>query len=440
LKRLIALLLVLSAASALAQVGERPGPTILSRGLGAFIQGGGELLRVKPFFTAAGVYDSGLTPFSVDSQGKIPVTNGYGVSLGFGVNGYHRWRRTLLGIDYRGDLRHYNQKNYYDGSNHTLALSLTHQPKRWLTFNLAEAASTYSRSPALLAGYQVLDPAATGAPLNEIFNGRTDFSNTMASVTFSPNRRLSFGAGGGGTIVRRRGGGGLAGLNSWSGHGDVQYTLGRSFSIGSAYSFSHYQFTNQSGVSDIHSVSLNLAFRLGRAWDLGLSGGASRVASSTKFSILLDPVLAALFGQTSFIMSAHNLNYIASAEARLGWVGRRSRLTFAYNTGATPGNGIYLTSRLQGGSVDWSVTAGRRWNFGSSARYSTYSPLIQRLGVSTYISAGGGCVFQVKSWLHLTGDYSARRYRLADTMPQRVYHAAFLGVAFSPGEVPLSLW
>ncbi len=440
MKRLIALLLVLSAASALAQVGERPGPTILSRGLSAFVQGGGELLRVRPFFTATGVYDTGLIPFSVDSQGGVPVTQGYGVSLGFGVNGYHRWRNTLLGIDYRGDVRHYDKKSYYDGSNHTLTLSLTHQPKRWLTFRLAEAASTYSGGTGMLAGYQILDPADTGAPLNEIFNGRTNFSNTMASVTLSPSRRLSFGMGGGGTIVRRRGGGGLAGLNSWSGNGNVQYTLGRSFSIGSAYSFAHYQFTNQSGVSDIHSASLDLAFRLGRAWDLGLSGGASRVASSTKFSILLDPVLAALFGQTSFIMSAHSLNYIASAEARLGWVGRRSRLTFGYSTGATPGNGIYLTSKSQSGSVEWGATAGRRWSFASSARYTSYSPLIQRLARFVSISAGGSCGFQVKSWLHLTGDYSARRIRMGDAWPYRVYHAASVGVAFSPGELPLSLW
>jgi hypothetical protein len=439
LRRLISLLLVLPAACALAQVGERPGPTILSRGLGAFLQGGGELLRIRPYFTATGVYDTGLTPYSVDSQGTIPATDGYGVALGFGVKGYHRWRRTLLGIDYRGDVRHYNQKNNYDGSNHTLALSLMHQPRRWLAFSLKEAASTYSRNQDWLAGYQILDPAVTGVPLNEVFNGRTDFSNTMANVTFFLGRRLSFGAGGGGTIVRRRGAA-LAGLNSWSAQGDVQYALSQTASIGSDYSFTHYQFTNQSGSSDIHTMSLDLAFRLGRAWDFGLRGGASRVESVGRHSVFLDPVWAAIFGQKSLILSSYNLNYISSAEARVGWVGRRSSVTFGYNIGASPGNGIYITSKSQGGSVDWSIPAGRRWNFGLSTRYTSYSPLVQQLAGYRSISAGGACTFKVNSWLHFTGDYGARRYRIVETLPNRIYHSASLGVAFSPGEVPLSLW
>ncbi len=440
LRRLILILQVVAAATASAQVGERPGPTILSRGLGTVLQGGGELLRLRPYFSVAGIYDSGIVPFSVNQQGEIPVTDAYGAALRFGAYGYHQWRHTLLGLDYRGDVRHYDKNNYYDGSDHRLTLSLTHQPSRWLALTFREAASSMSQSEGWLNGYQLFDPATAGAPINDLFYGRTDSSTSMGDVTFILGRRLSFDLGGSGTIVRRRSSA-LIGMTGWSGHGDLQLSVNRRFSLGADYSFTHYAFANDSGRSDINSLSLDLAFRLGRGWDLGLRGGASRVESLNRQSIILDPVLAAIFGQSRLVFAVHNLNYFAQGEARLAWVGRNKSVTLNYYAGVAPGNGIYLTSRSQNGGAAFSYSTRRRWNFGVNASYSTYSSIYQQIGDYSAVSGGGGLTYKVNEWLHITGDYRAHRNDVSRTSyPNRFYTQASVGLAFSPGEFPLSLW
>ncbi len=86
---------------------------------------GGGLPTIKPFLSVSGVYDTGLTAVSVDATGKIPQTDDFGGEVGFGAIGYKRWRRTVLGIDYRGSLRKYARASYYDGSDHMLSLSVT---------------------------------------------------------------------------------------------------------------------------------------------------------------------------------------------------------------------------------------------------------------------------------------------------------------------------
>jgi len=117
---------------ALAQRSLYEGPSILSRGVGPVMGGGGELIRLRPFIGVNGLYDSGLTPVSVDSQGRLLEDDAYGAEVHFGALGYHSWRRTVLGLDYRGNVRHYTQKTYYDGSDHQLSLGVTHQfSRRW---------------------------------------------------------------------------------------------------------------------------------------------------------------------------------------------------------------------------------------------------------------------------------------------------------------------
>ena len=47
-------------------------------------------------------------PVSVTSAGEIPFGDLYGVELNLGAYTYHIWKHTTLGLDYRGDFRHYS--------------------------------------------------------------------------------------------------------------------------------------------------------------------------------------------------------------------------------------------------------------------------------------------------------------------------------------------
>ena len=423
-----------------AQQTESPGPSILSRGLGTVQQGGGDLLELKPYLSVTGEYDTGLTPVSVTSAGLIPNDTDYGGDLEFGVVGYHSWRHTVLGIDYKGNFRHFARNTYYDGMNQTLTLSLTHQMSRRLSFTLRNAAGVYSRSSGAIAGGQYFDSAYSNVPVNELFDGRTEYLSTMGDLVFQKSARLSFSIGGSGLLIRRRSKA-LVGVTGWTGRADVAYRVNRRVTIGADYNFTHYEFTNAFGASDIHTAAFNVSTELGRRWNLGLRAGGARVETLGLERVAVDPIIAAIIGVTTGIEAVYRLNYMPAFEAKLSRVFRRSSLSLEGTSGVTPGNGIFLTSRSETASAGYSHTASERGNIGFDAGYTTYSSLAQSIGKYSSYNGGAGFTLRLKKWAHVVGRYDVRRYDVAETAAfRRLQHRVSFGFAFSPGELPLSLW
>ena len=55
-----------------------------------------------------GIYDSGITPVSLNEKGEIPKQGGlFGVEANVGAYGSHEWKRKTLGLEYNGGYRHY---------------------------------------------------------------------------------------------------------------------------------------------------------------------------------------------------------------------------------------------------------------------------------------------------------------------------------------------
>jgi len=106
---------LLFACSALAQIGQYQGPSILSRNQNLTGERGGRLLDFRFYGEVTGIYDDGLTPVSVDSSGTVsnPGLQG-GVEAGFGVIGSRTWKQDYLSVDYHGAARHYTN-SFYDG-------------------------------------------------------------------------------------------------------------------------------------------------------------------------------------------------------------------------------------------------------------------------------------------------------------------------------------
>ena len=437
--RILLVLTAVLAGAAFAQRADYEGPTILSRGIGPVLAGGGDLLRIRPYLSVTGVYDTGLTPVSVNSQGQIPKEDGYGGELGFGALGYHSWRDTVLGLDYRGDVRHYSQQSYYDGSDHTLSLGVTHQLSRRVVLSLREAAGTYSRSFGPMGGLGYFDPSFADIPQNELFDGRTHYLTTMGDLTLQKGPRLSFNMGGSGMVVRRRSRS-LIGVTGWTARGDTAYRVGRNQVIGVDYGFHHFDYTSAFGASDIHTLGLNWTARIGRNWSFGLRAGASRVETLGLRRVTLDPIIAAILGQSSGIETFYRVNYVPSANARLTRTFRRSSVSFEYDRGTGSGNGIYLTSQQESFGLNASYTASRRWNVGASAGYDNFRSLGQTLGKYESYHGGGGVTFQMTSVLHFVARFDGRHYDIDNTDFKRTHYRASLGIALSPGDMPLSLW
>jgi hypothetical protein len=439
LVRSITLCLILFAAAAAAQVADDPGPSILSRGVGTAVEGGGDLPTIKPFLSLGGVYDTGLTAVSVDATGNIPQLSTYGAELGFGVVGYKRGRRTVLGIDYRGSVRKYARSSYYDGSDHVLTLSVTRQLTGRTSLILREAAGSYARSNGMASGYSPFDPAVAGVPTNELFDSRTTYLNSMANLMFQKSARLSFSGGGNGSLVRRRSGA-LVGSTGYGANGDVSYRVSRGVTLGADYSYGHNQFTKAVGSSDIHSAGFNATFRVGRRWELGLHFGASRVSVTSLIRLNFDPIIAAILGQPYGLFIVRNSYFVPSSGAKLSRAFRLSVFSLNYDNSPSSGNGIYTTSKSQSTAAGYSFNGLRRLNFGFTAGYVTYSSLSQGMGKYYSYTGGAGATYRIRNWLHLSGGYDARKYDVSGSSLHRLTHRATIGLAFSPGERPLPLW
>jgi hypothetical protein len=439
LRNRVLFVLTALAGAAFAQKAAYEGPTILSRGVGPVLAGGGDLLRIKPFLSVMGVYDTNLTPVSVDSQGRIPEEDGYGGELGFGAIGYRTWRDTVLGLDYRGNVRHYSQQSYYDGSDHTLTLGVTHRLSRSAVLSLREAAGTYSRSFGPMGGLGYFDPSFADIPQNELFDGRTNYLTTLGDLTLEKGPRLSFNMGGSGLVVRRRSRS-LIGVTGWTARGDTAYRVSRNHTIGVDYGFHHYDYTNAFGASDIHTVAFDWSARIGRNWSFGLRAGVSRVETLGLRRVALDPIIAMILGQTAGIETFYRINYVPSGNMRLTRAFRRSSVSLEYNRGTSSGNGVYLTSQQEAAGVNVSHTASQRWNVGASVGYDSYRSLGQTLGKYKSYHGGGGVTFQMTSALHFVTRCDARRYDVENTAFKRIHYRASVGFALSPGDMPLSLW
>ncbi len=416
------------------------GPAILSRGGAATVGRGSELLRLRPYISLNGIYDSNLSTLSVNSNGEIPSENGYGGEARIGVAGSHSWRTTLLDMDYRGSFRHYNQKTYYDGIDNSLNLNLRHQQSRKLIFEFGQSAARYSRSYFMPTGLGMsYDPLNASLTNNDLFDTPTNVLISTGRVIYQKSTRLAFGGAGTGFLVRRRSEA-LAGATGFGATGDITYRLSRFQTIGVDYSFNRFDFTGQFGSSDIHGVSLNYAARLTKRWELALRFGGYRVESLRLARVELDPALVAIFGQQSGIDIFHGLAYAPHAEVRLTRGFRRGSWSVGYSRSVTPGNGVYLTSNYDSAQTGFSYTGWRTVSLQASGGYTSYSSLTQTIGKYKNYTVGGGASIKLNRYMSMIARVDGRRYDISQSSYLKNAYRATLGLAWSPGDYPLSIW
>ncbi len=421
------------------QPADYQGPAILSRGGTATVRGS-ELLRFRPYVALNGIFDSDLSSVSVNSSGASPAVDGYGTEARVGVAGSHAWRRTLLDLDYRGSFRHYTQKTYFDGIDNSLNLNLKHQHSGRLIFELGETAARYSRSFFLPNTYAVAyDPLTTGLTGNELFDTPTNVLTSTGRAIYQKSARLAFGAAGTGFLVRRRSSA-LAGATGYNATGDLTYRLSRFQTIGVDYNFNHFDYTGAFGSSDIHGVSFNFASRLSKRWELALRFGAYRVESLRLTRVQLDPVLVSIFGQQSGIDTFHGVAYAPHGDVRLTRGFKRGSWSVGYTRSVMPGNGVYLTSKFDSAQASFAYNGWRAVSIQGGAGYTSYSSLTQTIGKYRNYSAGGGASVKLSRNFSMIARLDSRRYDVSQSSYKRFAYRATVGLAWSPGDYPLSIW
>ena len=415
------------------------GPAILSRGETPGAQTATPI-AFRPYIGLSGIYDTGLVPVSVTSTGGIPSSDLYGVELNLGAYTYHVWKHTTLGLDYRGDFRHYST-TYWDGTDQFLSLILTHRPTKRVTFTLRNQAGIYSLSSySLSSPLGAVDPNYLQLPQNDIYDSRVIFAAVSGDLTYRLTHRLSFNIGGDGTLVRRQSTA-LYGMTGAVARGDLEYRLSRHSTLGADYRFTYFDYTRGFGNTDIQSVGFNYSTQFSPHVQLSARIGGARVESTSLTEVTLDPAIAALLGESVAIQAAYRLNYVPDMQVRLMDTFRRSQFTLEYLNQVVPGNGVYLTSRNNSGSASYSYSGVRHWNFSVGGSYGRMSTLVQTIDGYTAYGAGVGITRDLGKGLHTVLRLDTRHYDIASTAAfTHTDYRASVGLNFSPGDVPLVLW
>ena len=416
------------------------GPSILSRDKGLIGERGGKLLDFRYYFDVTGIYDSGLVPFTTNAQGNlINVGGAYGVETGFGVIGSRRWKRDKLSIEYKGAYRQYSVSDVPQGLDQFLNLAYSRQVTRRLILDLKDTAGTVSLANGAFSYLPLSNTDLFAIPANELFDIRTNFVQSRVDLTWQQTARLSFGIGGEGFVVRRSSLA-LAGLDGYDARANVAYRLTSRQTVSGDYNYTYYDFQRAFGDSKLQSVSLGYSVGLSRKWDFSLRGGGIRIDSLGITQVAIDPAIAAIVGQNFADVTYKRVVYAPLGEARMMRRFDRSSLTLDYSMGASPGNGVYLTSRQTAGTVGYSYTGVRRWTFALNSGYTELSSVGQTLGKYTNLQGGAGVTYKVGRETHIQFRYDYRHYTTQNNIYQMDSNRVSLGLAFSPGETPLAIW
>jgi len=436
LPRLAALLFL--TAPAFAQYG---GPAILSRGEAPAAMTTAQIDFV-PFLTLLGVYDTGLAAVSVNSQGQLANAASEGVELDFGISGVHSWKHTKVSLNYWGAAREYTQATYYSGVDQSLMLGITQQFSRHVRLQLNESAGMFAQSYGLagLSSTVPFDPSTTYTPTTDFFDNRTIYASTQALLTYQRTARLSFSFGGDWDVTRRRSSA-LYGVTGEDANGDVQYRISRRTTIGANYMFTHFSYNGVFSDSDFHRFSATYGVQLSRTWEFSGFGGVTRAETKFPQAVPVDPVIAALLGITQGYVVSYSVSYVPSYTGRLSKTFTRG---VAYVSGGhtmTPGNGLFLTSKMYTATAGYTYTGLRRWSFGLSAGYDRGTSIGNILGEYGDANAGLQTSRQISHLVHMVAGITARKYQSGSFSGyNRVIWDARVGISFSPRDIPVRIW
>ncbi len=430
------------------------GPAVLGNG-GINSRRSGELVSIRPYASLNGTYSGGLTPSGTDANGDPIYDNSYGVSASAGVSGYHSWRRSVLNLSYNANSSYYGKTREFTGFNQSLSLMFAHEIDRSTEIYFQQSAGSYSSRNSFggvpgfgfpggmpysmgAGGLDVENPNSTYLPGQDLVDSRTYYGASTAGFLRKLTPRISAGASAS-TFLAYRTNSGLVDGQGVGVNGGMSFAVGRNQSLTVGYGFNHFGYRKSFGASDLHGASLGYSRRVTRSWQLSVSAGAYRAESLRTISVQLDPVIASILGQTTGLEAYYGVTYGGTGSFNLNRSFRRSSLSLGYSLGVTPGNGLYLTSRSETAHASYGYSGIRNWNFGVSGNYSKYSALTQNLAPSHMYMGSVNVSRRIASFVFATANAGVARIEAARGPVRDSYFVA-VGLAFSPGEYPLSIW
>ena len=395
--------------------------------------------EISVYGALRGTLETGLTPVALESDGTtIPSDEIYGGQVELGAYGTHSWRRSILGLDYRGDYRQTNSNNsQYNGTNQAISIDLQHQFSRRMGLVLSQSGGTTNRAFGGFAA-PVADPQGLNLANNEVFDSRSYFSQTGAIMAYRKSARLSF-VGGADVFFVKRPDPRLVGTAGLRGSAGASYRLSSRTSVGANYTYMRYEFKRAFADSKMHGVLLTASRIIGKNWQVSGGIGILHLRTTGTRAVELSPEVAALLGQSRGIEAFRDVRWSPQLNLSAGYSLERSMFNFSYATGVVPGNGVYLTSKSDTVSAGYSYAGIRKLSVGASAAYSRYGSIGLALSSLQSYRGGGGFNYVITRMMNLSSQLDYRVFN-SPGLRGREGFALTLGLSFSPGRFPVAIW
>ena len=421
--------------SPIAVFAQDSGPAVLSRGE---VPGTDRPdLSFRPFLEAAWTYGTSVSELGVDSEGGRIGSSGIQISAG--LSGAHSWRKTTLGLGYRGSIDHYAKAGNYNSYDQSLQLSLSQQLTRHAVLTLKESAGMFSRNFGLSGEALSFGSVSSGSMIG-LFDRKMEYLESEADLTLQASNRLSFSLGAQGNLTRRRTTG-LYGVTGGGANADVQYRASRRSTFGLNYSYNYFAYRGVKSNTSMHGLAGTYSVKLSRSLEFSILGGALRSENFTSQDIRLDPIMAWLFGTSTVTAVSYHVDYVPNVSARLSEAFRHANFSLSGGRTVTPGNGLFLTSIATNVYAGYEYTGLRRWSLGLEAGYSRNKSIGNVVGYYGNLSAGGSMARQIARYVHAVASVECRRYDSSSFQRyNRLDYYARVGLAFAPGDAPLRLW
>jgi hypothetical protein len=374
---------------------------------------------------------------ALDESGQLSGVAMTGTQVEGGAYGARSWQRSSIGLDYRGDYRKTNPARF-DGSNQALSLGWQYQPSRRITLFAQETAGTTNRAFGGFSAPAFADQNNFGVPLNEVFDSRVYFSQTSAGVDYRQSARVSVKFTADGFLVRRTSRA-LIGMQGYRGGVEVSRQMSRSFSTGVAYNYLKFEYPRVYGGSNIHMVAAVFRKSLTRSLVLSANVGVFRALTTGTESFTLSPEVAAVLGRSRGVQAFERAFMAPQVNMALGYTLERSRITVDYTSGVNPGNGTYITSRMDSFRGGFTYSGVRKLSIGASAGYTKTKSIGLTLGDFTTMQGGGGVTYRMARFFSLSLQADRRRFT-SPAVVGRSGSAISAGLSFTPGTLPLSIW
>ena len=412
------------------------GPEVLSRGASGVGQRAGKDVDLRFYAEASGIYDTGLAPVSVDGNGKLVHVGGlYGVELGLGAYGRHAFRHSVLGIDFGGTYRHYTKNPYFDGANQQFTLGYSWQKSQRVIFEFQQTAGTSAYASSLTGGLPLATDAVDDSTL--LFDNRTTFFGSKVDMTYIKSARTSYTIGGTFDRIFRQSKA-LIGVRGYGLHGSVQHRFSARSTAGFSYQRNHYEFPGIFGGSDIDNFSGSYSRQFGRSWFISVAAGFYHSQVEGVSQVALEPALALLLGVRSVVIPFYRVNFVPSGRAELQRRFRNAVWSVSYDQRVTPGNGVYLTSRQDRADTGFSYSGIRKFSFALRGGYSRMGSLGETLPPYSQYIADTNVTYAITDAFHLTAGFGAMHQEIDGGNFNRNATRTTIGIAFSPGNIPIS--